>query len=491
VPAHPRIERRVFKSDQRPTRWRRSKEKRLMTQIIPRHSVDLGQGVPDKSGPISSVDLDSFQSAFEAEPQNRLMQNAVTKVGIGDIALDRSLVTKMDHTFSNTLDSWAATHQKRSGRCWIFAGLNVMRTNAMNELANEDFELSQNYSMFWDKLEKANYFLESIIDTADQPADDRTVHYLLRNPVADGGQWNMFAALITKYGVIPKSVMPETYSSSNTHGMNGILTRKLREYAKELRDLHQIGTSAEELRARKDKAMVTIYRILSIHLGTPPKSFLWQWKKKDGSFQRDGVLTPKEFAKKYVKLPFEDYVCLVHDPRESSPRGRTFTVQYLGNVVGGVDVKYLNIDIEQMKTTTMQTILAGEPVWFGCDTGKMMEKTDGLWDKNLFDYAGVYRTEFKLSKADRLVYGESAMTHAMVFTGVDVVDGKPRRWRVENSWGTDVGRKGFFLMNDSWFDEYVFEIAARKSTLPAALQTAYDQKPIVLPAWDPMGSLAK
>jgi len=189
-----------------------------------------------------------------------------------------------------------------------------------------------------------------------------------------------------------------------------------------------------------------------------------------------------------VKRPVRS---LVHDPRDSSPRGRTFTVDYLGNVVGGGDVIYLNVDIELIKRITMQSILEGQPVWFGCDTGKMMQKEIGLWDKDLFDYKDVYDTNFSLIKAERLLYGESAMTHAMVFTGVDVVDGKPRRWRVENSWGDDVGEKGFFLMNDSWYDEYVFEIAAHKSSLPPKLQAALSQEPIVLPAWDPMGSLAR
>ena len=295
------------------------------------HGVAAGQDSSGVSRQISSVDVASFQQSFEKKRQHKLMQNAVTKVGVKEIALDRSLVTKMDHTFSNTLDDWKATNQMRSGRCWIFAGLNVMRTNAMKSLLVKDFELSQNYTMFWDKLEKANYLLEAIIETAERPVDDRTVHYLLKYPVSDGGQWNMFAGLIAKYGVVPKSVMPETYSSSNTRGMNSILRRKLREGAKKLRDLRQASATAQEIRAAKKETLITVYRVLSIHLGTPPESFFWQWKKKDGKFHRDGKLTPKQFAKKYVDIPFGEYVCLVNDPRESSPTGRTFTVEFLGN----------------------------------------------------------------------------------------------------------------------------------------------------------------
>ncbi len=440
---------------------------------------------------VSANDVTAFQKDFAARRQNKLMQNAVTKVDVKEIALDRSLVTSMDHSFSHTLDSWQATDQMKSGRCWMFAGLNVMRVDAMKTLLLDEFELSQNYIMFWDKLEKSNYFLEAIIETADRPIDDRTVHFLLQSLVSDGGQWNMFANLVTKHGLVPKSVMPETHSSSNSRSMNRILRRKLREGASHLRELHCQGTSPNEIGAAKNDILVVAYRILSIHLGTPPSEFLWQWTDKEKKFHRDGVITPQQFANRYVNVAFEDYVCLVHDPRESSPQGRTFTVEYLGSVVGGGDVIYLNVDIDLIKRITMQSILDGQPVWFGCDTGKMMQTEIGLWDKELFDYKGVYDTDFWLSKAERLLYGESAMTHAMVFTGVDVDDGKPRRWRVENSWGDDVGKKGFFLMNDSWFDEYVFEIAAHKSSLSPKLQEALKQKPIVLPAWDPMGSLAR
>ncbi|MCI0438868.1 MAG: aminopeptidase, partial [Chloroflexi bacterium] len=235
----------------------------------------------------------------------------------------------------------------------------------------------------------------------------------------------------------------------------------------------------------------TVYRALCIHLGTPPSRFDWQWKDQDGEFHRDGEITPQEFARKYVVTPMDDYACLVHDPRKSSPIGRTFTIAYLGNVVGGSPVKYLNIDIELMKEITMRQLLDGKPVWMGCDVGKQMHNKLGLWDARLFDYASVYDADFSLDKAARLEYQQTRMTHAMLFTGVDVVDGVPRRWRVENSYGDTPGDKGFFLMNDSWFDEYMFEIAAPKNCLPPELQKALDEEPIVLPPWDPMGALAQ
>jgi bleomycin hydrolase len=244
------------------------------------------------------------------------------------------------------------------------------------------------------------------------------------------------------------------------------------------------------LRETKQDYLTAIHRILSIHLGTPPERFDWQWRDKDNEFHRLEGMTPQAFATRFVDLPLDEFVCLVHDPRPSNPPGRTYTVQYLGNVVGGDRVTYLNVDMGLLKKIAQRTLEAGEPVWFGCDVGQQMRRDLGIWDSELFDYEALYDTSFDLDKAARLEYGESRMTHAMLFTGVDVVDDAPRRWRVENSWGTDPGQKGFFTMNDSWFDEYLFEIAARREYLPLELRTALDQEPIVLPAWDPMGALA-
>jgi bleomycin hydrolase len=358
----------------------------------------------------------------------------------------------------------------------------------MAKLNMKDFEFSQNYMMFWDKLERANYFLEAIIETAGRDIDDRTVAYLLDSVAGDGGQWNMFVALVDKYGLVPKPFMPETQSSSETARMNSLLRQVLRKGALAVRAA--VGEDVETARDQKTDVLQVVYRILSIHLGTPPQRFLWQWQDKDKSFHRDGLLTPKEFAESYVTLPVDDYVCLVHDPRPTSPLNRTYTVEYLGNVIGAPPVTYLNVEIAMMKELAARAIESGEPVWFGCDVGKMMSNDFALWDAKLFDYDSVYSTSLELSKADRLIAHDSQMTHAMLFTGVDRVDGVPRRWRVENSWGAERGRDGFYTMNDSWFDEYLFEIAARRELLPKKLQKALDAEPTVLPAWDPMGALA-
>jgi bleomycin hydrolase len=440
-------------------------------------------------GTLAAADLELLRKDFSANPAYRLAQNAVTRVTVDDVAINREIINNIDHTLSTHLDDWKVTNQERSGRCWLFAGLNLLRVGVMRKTGLKDFEFSQNYAMFWDKMERANYFLEAIIETADRDLDDRTVAFLLESVASDGGQWNMFAALVAKHGLVPKGYMPETQSSSNTARMNSILRYQLRQGTRSVRAA--AAESVAAARSVKAEILETIYRVLCIHLGTPPDRFDWQWIDKDKKFHRDGVLTPQEFAAKYVDLPLDEYVCLVHDPRPASPVGRTFTVEYLGNVVGGPRVIYLNVGMSAIKDIAAKTLQGGEPVWFGCDVGKMMSNDYGIWDADLYDLPSVYGASFDLDKADRLAYHETQMTHAMLFTGVDVLDGVTRRWRVENSWGADRGKDGFYTMNDSWFDQYVFEIAARRSTLSEELQQALSTEPIVLPAWDPMGALAR
>ena len=440
------------------------------------------------NGTLAATDLEQLRKDFTANPVYRLAQNAVTRVTVDDVAINREILNAIDHSQSTTLDDWKVTNQERSGRCWLFAGLNLLRVGVLRKTGLKEFEFSQNHAMFWDKIERANYFLEAIIETADRDLDDRTVAFLLESVASDGGQWNMFAALVAKHGLVPKGVMPETQSSSNTARMNSILQYQLRQGTRAVRAA--AAESVEAARAVKADILQVIYRVLCIHLGTPPESFDWQWTDKDKQFHRDGVLTPQEFAAKYVELPVADYVCLVHDPRPTSPAGRTFTVEYLGNVTGAPPVTYLNVGMDVIKDIAARTIEGGEPVWFGCDVGKMMSNEYGFWDAGLYDLPSLYDAEFGLDKAARLAYHETQMTHAMLFTGVDVLDGATRRWRVENSWGSERGKDGFYTMNDSWFDQYVFEIAARRDALPAELQQALDAEPFVLPAWDPMGALA-
>ena len=439
-------------------------------------------------GEITKKQIDKMRKEFESDSSARVAQNAVTSNNLSSVTLRRDLVREIDFTFSTKLDEWKATNQKSSGRCWLFATLNLFRPGTMKKMNVKEFEFSQAHIHFWDKFERSNHFLEAIIETSGRPVDDRTIHFLLSDPIGDGGQWNMAMNLIRKHGLVPKSAYPESNSSSSTRWMNSILKDILRSSASEIRGILDSGGSEKEARLHKESRMEDIWRVLCIHLGTPPESFDWQWRDKDKEFHRRGEMTPQEFADEFVDVDWEEYVCIVNDPRNEYYQ--TYTVDYLQNVAGGPPVVYLNVPSDEMKSITQEILENGMPVWMGCDVGKQMDRKRGLWDANLFETNELYGVDYGMSKADRLRYGQTMMTHAMLFTGVDVYDGKPRRWRVENSWGDDSGQKGFYTMNDNWYDEHMFEIASPKKYLTEKMVKGLETVPIVLEAWDPMGSLA-
>ena len=437
---------------------------------------------------ITRKQVAELRKGFAADPSNKVAQNAVTNVQLPDLTLDRSLVQNMDSSFSTKLDDWKVTAQMRSGRCWLFATLNLFRVGAMKKMNLKNFEFSQAHIHFWDKFERANHLLEAIIKTAERPVDDRTIHFLLSDPIGDGGQWNMAMNLIRKHGLVPKSAYPESNTSSATRWMNTELKNILRSSACEIRAILEGGGTEDEAREHKEKRIADIWKMLCIHLGTPPKTFDWQWRDKDDKFHRKGRMTPQQFAAEYVDIEWEDYVCIVNDPRNEYYR--TYTVDFLQNVAGGPPVVYLNVPSKEMKAVTRRLLEDGMPVWMGCDVGKEMDRKKGLWDADLFDVEGLYGVEYGMDKADRLRHNQTMMTHAMLFTGVDVVNGRVRRWRVENSWGADTGQKGYYTMNDNWYDQYMFEIAAPTSYLNEKMVAGLETEPVVLPAWDPMGSLA-
>ena len=439
---------------------------------------------------VTKSQIEEFRKSFDSDPSATVAQNAVSNADLSTLALRRDLVQDMDFSFSTKLDDWNATNQRRSGRCWLFATLNLFRVGAMKKMNLKKFEFSQAHIHFWDKLERANHFLEAILETSDRPVDDRTIHFLLSDPIGDGGQWNMATNLIRKHGLVPMSAYPESHSSSNTRSMNTVLKDILRTSASDIRKILDDGGSNNEARRHKEGRMKEIWRVLCIHLGTPPEKFDWQWRDKDNEFHRKGTMTPLEFVDEYVGVDWEEYICIVNDPRNEYYR--TYTVDFLQNVAGGPPVVYLNVPSNEMKDITQRLLEDGTPVWMGCDVGKNMARKRGLWDAELYDLKGLYGIQFGMEKADRLRFGQTMMTHAMLFTGVDVVDGKPRRWRVENSWGSeDSGEKGFYTMNDNWYDEHMFEIAAPKDYLTDEMKSGLKGDPIVLPAWDPMGSLAR
>ncbi len=424
-------------------------------------------------------------------PYKDVVRNSIIKNGIENTAFNNQSALDMNYPFSVELETGKITNQDKSGRCWMFAALNTFRHKVSQEINVKDFELSQNYPLFWDKFEKANYFLENIIETRKESLDSRIVMWLMSNPVQDGGQWDMFSALVEKYGIVPKNIMPETFHSSNTRTMNRLLTLKLRESAKKLRDMGEKNDDDVKLRQEKERILGKFYDLLVTFLGQPPETFDFEYRDDDKIYRFDRGLTPLTFYKKYVNIDPDDYISIINAPTNDKPFLKTYTVQYLGNVLGGRPVKYLNVDMETLKALSLKQLSANEPVWFGCDVGQMMDRENGILDTELYLYEDALGTTFRLDKAGRLDYGESLLTHAMVFTGVHLSEeGNPVRWKVENSWSDKSGKEGYFIMSDSWFNEYTYQVVIHRKHLTPELLAAHEQPPVILNPWDPMGSLA-
>ncbi|MGN0299169.1 MAG: aminopeptidase C [Lachnospiraceae bacterium] len=432
-----------------------------------------------------------FEQSFDGNVLNKVAMNAVTNVGLVKAATNNEAFRNNRHTFSIRLEQGDITNQKQSGRCWMFAALNTMRFEVMQKLNLKTFELSQSYPLFFDKMEKSNYFLENILNSLDEPTDGRLMSWLLTAPIGDGGQWDMFVGLVKKYGVVPKEAMPESVSSSATREMDRYVTLKLREDACILRKAYAEGASMEELQQKKQEMMEEIYRIVCICLGKPPKQFTFEVYDKDKNFIRDENITPIEFYHKYVGLNLDDYVSLINAPTKDKPYNRSYTVKFLGSVIEENPIRYLNVTSEELKRAAIAQMQDGKPVWFGCDVGQFSIRDNGMMDLDSIQLDKLLSTKFGMTKAERLDYGDSMMTHAMTFQGVNLDEnGRPNRWCVENSWGKDPGKDGYYVMTDEWFDEFTYQVVVNKKYLTQEQIAAYESEPIVLQPWDPMGSLA-
>lgn len=438
--------------------------------------------------PITQEMIEKFKQNYDKNQQAKVYTAALSKANLADAAYSPMDGAKLDDTFSINLPTTSVTYQKQSGRCWLFASMNILREIVAKNCNMERFELSENYIAFWDKFEKFNFFLESIIDTAALEASDRTVNWILAG-IGDGGQWDMMVSLVKKYGVVPISVMPETYQSSNTRTMSQLLDMKLRKDAIELRKLVQEGKDPS---ARKEEMLDELFQALCICFGKPVETFNFEYVDKDKNYHVDYDMTPMSFYEKYIKLPLEDYVSLINAPTKDKPYGKSYTVKYLGNVVGE-PVKYLNVPMDVMKDLVVRQMKDGEPVWFGSDCGKYGSRTDGIWDQNSFVYGELLGgLDLSLTKEERLDYRDSAMNHAMVLTGVNLDrDGRPNRWKIENSWGEEAGKKGYFVASDAWFDEFTYQVIINKKYLTKEQNEALEAEPIALEPWDPMGTLAE
>lgn len=435
---------------------------------------------------------DKLYAAYEANPKFAAMENAISHNGLLASLEKRSAAVENTPVFSLDLTKDKVSDQKASGRCWMFAALNTFRHKMIANFQLEDFELSQAHTFFWDKYEKSNWFLEQVLATADQELTSRKVKFLLDTPQQDGGQWDMVVSLFEKYGVVPKSVYPESISSSNSRELNQILNKLLRQDAQILRELRAEGAEPAELQTKKEEFLQDVFNFLAMNLGLPPRQFDFAYRDKDNHFHSEIGLTPLTFYQKYVNLKLDDYVSIINAPTADKPYGRSYTVEMLGNVVGSKPVRYLNVEMDRLKELAIAQMQAGETVWFGSDVGQSSNRKAGVMAEGLHDFTASMDIRLTQDKAGRLDYSESLMTHAMVLTGVDLDEnGKAKKWKVENSWGEKVGNKGYFVASDAWMDEYTYQIVVRKEFLTAAELAAYEAEPIVLAPWDPMGALAK
>ncbi|KTF21689.1 aminopeptidase C [Streptococcus gordonii] len=434
---------------------------------------------------------DKLYAVYEANPKFAAMENAISHNGLLTSLEKRSSAVENTPVFSLDLTKDKVSDQKASGRCWMFAALNTFRHKMIAGFQLEDFELSQAHTFFWDKYEKSNWFLEQVLATADQELTSRKVKFLLDTPQQDGGQWDMVVSLFEKYGVVPKSVYPESISSSNSRELNQILNKLLRQDAKILRELVVEGADLAELQAKKEELLQEVFNFLAMNLGLPPRQFDFSYRDKDNHFHSENGLTPQAFFKKYVDLKLDDYVSIINAPTADKPYGQSYTVEMLGNVVGSKPVRYLNVEMDRLKELAIAQMQAGETVWFGSDVGQSSNRKAGIMANGMYDFTSSMDIQLTQDKAGRLDYSESLMTHAMVLTGVDLDEnGKAKKWKVENSWGEKVGDKGYFVASDAWMDEYTYQIVVRKEFLTEAELAAYEAEPIVLAPWDPMGALA-
>ncbi|MGO2763484.1 MAG: aminopeptidase C [Pseudolactococcus laudensis] len=430
------------------------------------------------------------QSLFDNYQKNAkysAVENAATKNGLLNALENRASHAANLPVFSIDLTNDPVSNQKQSGRCWMFAALNTFRHKILTEFKLENFELSQAYTFFWDKYEKSNWFLEQIIGTSDLEIGDRKLKFLLDVPQQDGGQWDMVVALFQKYGVVPKDIYPESISSSASRELDQYLNKILRQDAQILRDLIQ---NDGDVAAKKAELLQEIFNYLAMTLGLPPQKFDFEYRDKDDQFHKFEDITPQAFYEKFVDIKLDDYVSVINAPTADKPYNKSYTVEFLGNVIGARDVRHLNVEMDRFKKLAIAQMQAGETVWFGCDVGQVSNRQDGLLTLDAYDFSAM-DLDFTQDKASRLDYSESLMTHAMVLTGVDLdAAGNSLKWKVENSWGEKVGKKGYFTASDAWMDEYTYQIVVRKEFLTAEELAAYEAEPEVLLPWDPMGALA-
>lgn len=429
-------------------------------------------------------EIADFQKNYQADARNQVAEMATVTNGVQQASFNTEAVRDINRTFSIEIPTDAVTNQKQSGRCWLFAALNVMRHQFAKKYHAKNFVFSQAYLFFWDRIERANIYFDHILETADKPVDDRTVHFYLQGPDTDGGQWHMAVSLIRKYGLVPDYAYGESFTANNTAAFNQALNMKLREDGLVLRELAQKGDQ-DEIEKKRKEFLNEVYRMAVIAFGEPTQKFDLEYRDDDNKYQLDQNLTPLDFFHKYFEDDLDEYVVLFNAPDHEFDK--LYALPFEDNVEGGTPIQFLNTKIDNLKQAAIKQLEAGETIWFGCDVGKESDRQKGLMVKNLHQTDTLFNIETKLNKKERLLTGASGSTHAMTLVGVDVVNGKPRQWKVENSWGDKVGKNGYFVMSDDWFDEYLFKVVVKKKYLPKKLVELAEGKATPVPCWDSMG----
>jgi bleomycin hydrolase len=438
-----------------------------------------------ESGSVDEKTMDMVRSTVTMDDDTRALMNAISNNNIRKLALNRENAGKLNAYFSDKIDIKDITNQKSSGRCWLFTGLNMLRPVVIEKYGLKEFQFSYNYSFFWDQFEKANLFLEAIIATSDKPMDDRTVDWLFKHPIGDGGQWTGVVNIVEKYGLVPSTAMPETENSDNTSLMSRLLRRKLREDGLELRELASKGAKVKDMEKEKVMMLGDIYRILVLSLGEPPTEFTWQYENKDGTISEPKKYTAKAFYDEVVGVKLEDYVMFMNDPVR--PYYELYEIEYDRHMHEGGNWKYINLPVEEIKTFAKASIQNNQPMYFSCDVGKQLDRDAGTLDLNNYDYDELFGVSFGMSKEQRIKTYDSGSSHGMNLVGVNVLeDGSTDKWLLENSWGADKGYKGFLIMTDEWFNEYMFRLVIHKDYVSAETLKILEKEPVMLPPWNPM-----
>ena len=439
------------------------------------------------NGGIDAQMLKELTESYKPTAAEEALRNILLGNNVNSMALNQENQNEMDIYFSNSVDSKGISDQESSGRCWLFTGMNVMRAKMIAENNLGAFEFSQVYSFFFDQLEKANLFLQGVIDTRKKPFDDRTVDWLFRNPLSDGGTFTGVADIITKYGLVPKGVMKETYTSNSTSAFNSLLKRKLREFGLRLRQASENGAKDKELQAMKKDQLKVVYRMLATVYGVPPTEFAWAPKDANGKYREEPqTYTPQSFYQKYIGWDLQNnYVMLMNDP--TRPYWKSYEIEYDRHAYDGHNWLYVNLPLDEIKAMAIASIKDSTMMYFSCDVGKFLDSKRGLLDLNNYDYETLLGVEFGMDKRERILTYDSGSSHAMTLKAVDLdSNGNPVKWQVENSWGASSGHHGTIIMTDEWFNEYMFRLVVDKKYVPAKVLDVLKEKPTKLPAWDPM-----